>query len=750
MSVFFLRCPLLIATTLIGAVVWAPVAAQSPADVPTIDLAPVLDLAIEQDDGPSPAPAPVPDVAPTTLDVVPDDALTLPAFNRSGDAPAVTTDQPALLPLAPARPSLDSIVRLTGEVQHADFTIDLPDYALPRDLAISYRVAINVLPQESHLTVRVNGTDLPQIQPDAFEGFETVLLPANLLVPGRNDIRITVQHGHRIFCGPEATFAVWTEIDTDASGVRMAAADLPPDPLGLRLALGAQMAQSGNLPVRLANPEDAGILVALTPRLSGLRPGAPVEMDLQPFHSVAEGPSQVARITVLSGATPAASVRRGADGALVLLLTVGYDGTYPDIAPFLPTPEPVANLATLVPGTPMTLADLGFERTDAFNRYTEQPVEFLLPRDWLILTAKKARLSLNYAFADDLPEGALMLVKVNGETVRLLPLDVSGGRTLPTLDIDFPARLMRPGANALTFVTIVPGDPPDLPCLAGTGPLVSIGPGSALRVPESPKMRQIDLSDPLATLRFDQIQPVSGEMEDLPAGRLLERLASAFRPIDGTTRAEAASLTVTNVRTLEGLDLTDLGIGRRDLIRLLPETVAPLEPSGETADAETPPVAQTRGTIQKAKDGIQAAAAWFARLAVPGDGPLETWLAGRSAQAVLFIPDAEAPESVWLMADPDVDARRLAAVLAQARLSPEGPRGRLAILDPEGRWENWQPASRPPNLDEPLTIANFHRVAGNYASWSPLLFGTTLLALTFLSVCLALIFIVSTRGARKR
>lgn len=747
----FLARPFL-ALALAG-VLAAPLLAETAGDASLIDLTPVLEAPDALDAGAGPASDTGRNTGPARpAEIVSDAALTLPRYDRSGgvaEGGAGALPGDVLLPLHPEHPTLDGIVRLTGEVQSERFFVDLPIAGAARDVVLSYRIAINVLPDQSELLIRVNGTNLAPIHPDAFEGFEQVVLPGALLDAGRNEITVTVHHAHRIFCGPDATFAVWTEIDTDTSGVRLARADLPTDSSGLVMALRAQLALSGNMPVRLANPEDDALLVALTPRLAGLRDGAPVVLTPQSPYGVSEGAPQMARITVLPGTAPRAEVRRAADGALVLVVMVGPDGTPPDLDDLLPLPAPVPNIAALAPGPATTLRDLGFTQTEAFNRYSEQEITFGLPRDWLILASQKALLRLVYSFAGGLPEGALMLVKINGTTVRLLPLDREGGKVLPTLDIDFPARLLVPGANALTFVAIVPGDPPDMPCPPTSGPLMTIGAQSTLMVPPSPRMHMAGLAAPLVALRPDQVTPVSGDPSEAPTGDLLSALASALRPIAGTGRLEAASLTVTNGPGTERLNLEDLEISRRDLLRLFP-VERPAPASGQVTPDAAPPEPERPGLLARARTMVTGTVTRFTRLAVPGDGALAPWLEGRQAEAMLFIPDDDAPEALWLMVRPETEPRRVAAILAQARLTAHGPRGRFSILTPKGTWESWHTTRTAPVLDEPLTMANFRHVAGNYASWSPLYFCAALLALTLVSACLALVFIVTTRGKRKR
>lgn len=684
------------------------------------------------------------------VEIADGDLLTLPEYSRTVDLDDDESSfDDVLLPLQSQHPTLAGIVRLTGEVQSEGFFVDLPLAASARDLVLAYRIAINVLPEQSELHIRVNGTDLEPVMPSAFEGFEELILPSELLIAGRNEISVRAHQSHRIFCGPEASFAVWTEINTNTSGVRLRRTDLPVTPVGLRMALGAQVAISGVLPVSFLTETDEGFLDGLAPRLAGLRDGSPVRFDQQSPYSVAYGPAQMARITILPGdGAPFTEIRRAADDAIVLVLTQGIDGSMPDLNEVLPLPGPIENIAALHPGFVTTLRDLAFDQTDAFNRYSEQEVTFALPDDWLILASQRAELRLDYTFADGLPKGAIMLVKLNETTVRLLPLDRNGGKALPTLEIDFPARILVPGANALTFVAIIPGDPPEEHCPPLTGPLLTIGAQSTMFVPPSPKMRMLGIDRPLIAMRPDQVstETVSSSSERI-AGGLMATVAAALRPVAETKLIADASLTVAYGSGLGQLDLEDLGITRRELTRLL------------TADRTTVPneMAQVKdmaapqpGLLVRIGEYFSHKVTQFKRLAIPGDGPLASWLENRHAEAVLFIPDDDAPEALWLMVNQDINPGRVAAILAQARLSAHGPKGRLSVLTHDGNWQNWHTTRTAPVLLEPLGVANFREVAGNYASWSPLYYCLVLLCLTLVSACLALVYIVTTRGSKKR
>ena len=190
----------------------------------------------------------------------------------------------------------------------------------------------------------------------------------------------------------------------------------------------------------------------------------------------------MARLTVVprEAGLMAPRVARSGDGALVLLVEEGTD--WSDLRQILATafeaPDEDA-IPALVPGRPITFGALEQGRLTAEGRYDVLTVPFSLPPDWLMLTSARARLDLDYTFAVGLPEGALLLVKANGTTIQMLPLDEEVEQPLPTLMVDFPARLLAPGANRIDFEVLVPGDPVDRACPALSQPVLSVLPGKA-------------------------------------------------------------------------------------------------------------------------------------------------------------------------------------------------------------------------------------------------------------------------------
>lgn len=744
-------------------------------------------------------PAPLPDASPGVVGDVPYIALA-PAMQQ---APALqppenrdagqltggqqTLDAPAdwLLPLMPAQRDLPDQVgigaslithtqlRLTGEVARADFVVTLPQgVPVPRAITLALRSSVNVLPKTSYLDVTVNGVDAGRITLDNLAGFAEKLVLTSDLVAGPNRITLSAVHNHRIYCGPEASFAVWTEVDLAASGAHVAPADVPMNADGFLSALRAQAARGAAVEILVEDLSDTVLGSQIAGRIVETIGGAtPVAM--RSFYSPDAGEGARARVALIAAPQPRVSVRRGAGGALVLQIE-HEPNSLPDLDAYFPAQPDGWDTPTLTPGRVTTLADLGVDMVVAETRYFRRDVKFLLPNDWLFLASQKANFNLHYGFSADLPKGALLLIKINGQTVRLLPLDRDGGDVNPPLDINFAASLLNPGINALTFEMSVPGDPPDLPCTPrDTDMLVVLG-DSTLNVPPSPKMRQPGIADALALLDGADVTTPDALTDAARNAQTRLAFGAVFRPLSAD--GGGATLHVVGIEGAGMVPTGTTGVTRRLLQNVVypildaaPEPTiaasAPPRPAagysllradGQANDNSTDPGNQSAG--QDGQTSLsRSVMSWLPRslggeidFSITGNTPLETWLSDKSGQALLLQLDPKAPDEVWLIMAPSVSVSDLAAQVDRFRRTPRpDAHEQAALLLADGTWATWS-ERRAPILLEALTPGNLRPVLGNYASWSPLLFTGLTLIFALMSILPALLFVLMTRRSGSR
>lgn len=759
--VFFLG---LGAAVLLGGV--ATLAQTEVAPVPEIRLPPAVD------EGPRVSPLPevaAPTVAEPLATPVPRDHTVAPDAGEATGLflPLLT---PAPLPetvrMGPSLPA-PGILRLTGELAQINLNLQLPETgAVPTELQLVQRSSINILPETAGLQVIVNGGDPVTLPLENLGDFGALRLPATGLVPGANTLGLRLHQPHRVFCGPEASFGVWTEFDLGQSGARLEGAELPANAAGFAMAVASQLG-SGR-PLRIIAEEDADpVLLRQLAAALGRATRGTGRIEISSFYAM--GPRPAAAIALIASDRNRITYRHGARGGLVLQIE-HRTGELPDLATALrgfALPGGAEEVPALHPDQPQTLAALGYDDIIGNTRYFRRDVVFALPGDWLLLANQKARLVLNYGFANDLPAGSILLIKVNDQTVHLLPLDRNGGQMQPAHTISFGARLLHSGVNQLSFEMMVPGDPPDAACAPRSTDMLVVSAESLLEVPGSPSMQLAGLTAPLAGLVAEGITLPVG----IPASDRLDQLA--VRLVAGLKPPETADPRVSLILTdLEHLPLVSLDRQRLPLPvvqrTLWPRPVAATagsEPAAEPAYRLSDGVAANGtpdsepGLLDRIYQGVPdilGPGGWFARQrdrleasAFIGSGEtLASWLDERQGDALLLRPEIAEPDRLLLILGPGAEAHAVSQGLNTLRETRLGE-GEAALLQRDGSWQLWTPVQLPV-LREEVRPSNLLPVLGNYASWSPLVFALGLVGAALISTLPALIVVVHYRRRRLR
>ncbi|MFC0342418.1 cellulose biosynthesis cyclic di-GMP-binding regulatory protein BcsB [Paracoccus niistensis] len=744
-------------------------AAQAPPDSPETDTE--TTLSADADAVPQIQLPRVPSTASETSDAPA--SPTIPERDR-GEEVVPAAAQEWFLPLVPvaslpARVQMGAslpapgVLRLTGEIASIDLRLDLPpEVAIPAEVLLKLRSTINVLPDVAAMTVTINDASPVVLPLDHLSGFETVGVPATGLTAGTNRISIELRQPHRIYCGPEASFGVWTEIHLTESGVPVDAAIMAADAAGLALALRAQAATGRTLPILVAENEDAAVQRKLAEMVNRAMSGQ-VPVEFRSFYEL--GPPLPLSIALIASDRSHAELREGAAGGLVLQVEHSA-GELPSLDELLPPMSLPPNTApALTPGATTNLAELGQADIIGRTRYFRHEVPFDLPLDWLLLSNQKARLDLRYGFADSLPEGATLLVKINDQTIRLLPLDRDGGQMQAPLDIIFAANLLHGGRNSLVFEMVVPGNPPDAICLPRRADMLVVTNDSTLTVPPAPAMTLAGIATPLSHLGPGSVMVPEGVRDPATLERAAAEFAARLTPRSGEDGG-SVRLNLIGVGDMSLIPLDHLELSVRDLQEALVEvgqrplasaaagSAAPVRRYQFTEESPGPADqlvsdSDSRDVIERPqrsefKDWLAGKLDGLTSATFIGSGDsLSAWLAAKQGRAFLLRPDGQEPGELWLVLGSQVSVD--AAVQGLVGLRDSGlAKGEAAMLSAEGTWEIWSPV-RPPELREPLRLSNLRAVLGNYASWSPLLFTVTILGLALLSAIPALLFILFTR-----
>jgi cellulose synthase operon protein B len=670
-------------------------------------------------------------------------------------APAPTL----LSPLRPVRAravARGSALRFDGERRSLDFALYLPEPQRLRALRVATLSSINVLPERSTYRVFLNDALLGEARLEHFTGpgVAEFPVPAGLARAGDNAVRIELVQQHRIFCGPEASFALWSDVDLALSGGVLDSSALYEGPEAFMLGLASTGAIGAGLEIRgaeiLGEQRDAWI-GHVTQRIAAALGGDPMPFRFTRTWSTAAPVQARARITFLPAAQPGVRFAQGGDGAQVMIVSVP-PGTGP-----LPLPEfealfPVvprqAQVPTIETQRPVRLAEMGFSSIELRDRYSWTDVRFRLPDDYVILTNQKSQMTLTYIYADGLPYGSVLQIYINGVNIRVLPLRGEAGRVITDFPVRFEARHLRGGVNVIGFEVMVPGDPADLPCPPREAPVVAISDSSTIVAPYSPSMYLPDMH-----FAFTALTPGSVRVGDL-AGRAYSALETlTLRAAFVTGQRPDAQRIDARLNLLAFEDLGAMPLGRYAFSRQAIEAVfTPLALPSATPEAlAVVGLFRTEGARSPSVlaagwdwliHSLEAAAAWMH----PHSGAmLDLWLSAQRGQAVLFQLDPLRPDEIWLLRAPGTDANALAAAMTAARATGDGPRGQVAVLGHDGRWSNWVAPDREPLLLEPLTLSNMRHALGNFVSAMPVRYVTGLFFLALISAIFALRFVISTR-----
>ncbi|MDH4226926.1 MAG: cellulose biosynthesis cyclic di-GMP-binding regulatory protein BcsB [Deltaproteobacteria bacterium] len=95
--------------------------------------------------------------------------------------------------------------------------------------------------------------------------------------------------------------------------------------------------------------------------------------------------------------------------------------------------------------------------TTTYEGFNPPPMDFnfRLPADFLIKQNQYAELVLNFAYGAGLRPDSVLLIMLNGKTIRSIHLNNTGGDMIEKYKINIPTYLFKPGGNIITFASIL-------------------------------------------------------------------------------------------------------------------------------------------------------------------------------------------------------------------------------------------------------------------------------------------------------
>lgn len=712
------------------------------------------------------------------------------------------------LPLRSQR-GASSAVRLLGERDRAEALLILPPGARPDRLSIAVQSSAFVLPELSRMRVVLNGAPLAVVPLEQISGQETVEfdIPPALPLGVRNVVGIEVVQTHRLSCGATASFDLWTEVDLAASGAAVARDSLETRSLSAALARIAASASEG-VPVRtLAGPSDAAAL-----GMAGAREMAAA------LGQIVGGPI---RFVPADDRAPLVEFTTGIQPAIVatdggVRIVLGRDGsadpsTLLEAAGAAPgaLDGPAARaVPALALGEAIELRSLGMASGVVTMRRATIEVPFGLPSTFLPTGGERAQLFLDYAHLPDLPEGSILRVQINGETVQstsLVESDLVRHRNVP---VTFDATRLGAGTNVLGFEVVLGGANEQAICPGLNRTFVEIDPSSRLLVQPTSAFAPGTIGAMLSDLAPSELAVGLDVNPFAPGGTTAERLdaMALASALETRTRAwddpGAGPLRIVASTGLDRLPLGPYAPIRSRLAEILdPQAWAGFDAAPDADTATTAPDGTTTEPVPGetgpsagpspsdpfarpaqrlfAPESEPAAAVTSPSVVVRGDAfgdllvglrpylarfdaalheeslaDLDAWLSARlpldrvpGEAIILSRLDTSAPATAHLVVGERTAPETAAMALAQAQAQSGRLNGHFAVWTPDEGWTVWTDATRLPALLEPLSLENLHEVAGVYADRRPILFLAAVMALGLVAAAIASATLVAGRRA---
>ena len=351
------------------------------------------------------------------------------------------------------------------------------DVGAPTRLQIALSSSVSVLPERSRITVSINDQVLVEANIGEAGGDQvlTANVPAGLLVPGFNGIKVAVSQRHRVDCSIRGTYELWSRIDPTRTGFLRPAtqAATAATASGIESVGAVPIGADGTTPIRIRR--DPSDLVGVNRALRVVEALVLAGHIQRPVIDIAAAPGGNEGLDVVVGTSaevagsptsdapaPASRLDLGSGGRSVFTVAamdnVGLDSAIADL-------ERTARQATPT-GSPAGLAALA--GLDGYDVSGEQQLDFdtlgvstdeftghlyragfrlRLPADFLAASYGSARIQLDGTVASRLLPADRLTVWVNGSNVAGFNLAAEGDTVLTHRMVELPLGVFHPGLN---------------------------------------------------------------------------------------------------------------------------------------------------------------------------------------------------------------------------------------------------------------------------------------------------------------
>ncbi len=377
--------------------------------------------------------------------------------------------------------------RLAGEIAALEWPVYFTHaQTLSRlQFKVGYLSAVSVMPESSRLKLVINDTIVGIANIHPTRGSRTIVfdIPAGLIEPGFNSLRLTAEQRHRVDCSIEATYELWTQIDPTKTGFVLPSSDPGVTKLGDIAALPPD--EQGAVPIRIVSPQKtttkhlertirAVQRVSLLGRfeqpvvdLGGLDTGSyGINLVIGTIDTIADVAREL-NVGAVSG--PMLKLIPSRPGLRTTIVVTGRSESDLDFAlmqlvPDKTTPGSKAGLRAIGAypgyriqgGQRVKLRDMGMASEEFSGRLYKAAFNVIMPSDFYAADYGKAYLDLAGGYAPGLTNASQIVVSVNGRNAVSMKLPKSSGDVFTQSPIPLRLGHLRPGLNRIEIEAQVP------------------------------------------------------------------------------------------------------------------------------------------------------------------------------------------------------------------------------------------------------------------------------------------------------
>ena len=679
-----------------------------------------------------------------------DDQLISGSSNKMRNADQLVNIGPPIIPvtLKTAQNSMKYMLdekryRMSGERAVSHFTLWLPKFATANRFEVNFRNSVHVLEQYSNIIVELNGKKIID-QKLSVTGKE-VTLSAQDIEPksGLNSVKIYLEQRHRVFCGPQASFDLWTDIDLSRTGFVITNFNLPSSIEGVAAGIHIQ-SLNGPFTLRVDPDLDAEVAANIAAKFSPVIQQTNSRISLKSRWDPVESYENYFRVLISEPEDGPSGLSVSSDGAILYRVTSLKDPIFEALAegPNLSISDEPKMIKT---NQETSLFDLGYQNMEDVASYGSNGIQFVLPYDWLVLDNRKALLNVSFDYSPLVTEQSIFNIKVNDEIIYTRKIGNNPNVGSVEDFVEFNASLLKGGLNQIESEYLIPAELKEAQCPDFPETFVTLKPGTSLLLPRSPQMYLEGIQNvmPFISRKDTSIEFSSDQYKNTLSPEF--KLLLALKTLTVTTpevllRASSniADQTAMNIKIINYSDLNQLSSDKNFFS--LEAIKNSISMSSDVAENNFYQEYQTTSPIQ----WQPMASMWERFMESPESYKrrVDFWLETHRSQVALLKPNPEKKE-IFIAIHPSMVSETALTALSKANLETFGPAGALSVLGSDNIWHNWdRPNSATPMLLEPLSFDNFWIVASNVISVYAAEFLVIVLILVTLIVLITFLYLM--------